>query len=62
MNPRALLHTIAAAAVAIGAGTLVIPGVPHDLIVSLAGIVAFVINAYMAFTTTGESKASAAKG
>lgn len=56
MNTRALLHTIAAVAVAIGAGTLAVPGVPHDLVVSVAGIIAFVINAYMGFTTSGVAK------
>lgn len=59
MNSRALLHTIAAVATAIAAGTAVIAGVDADLnkiIVSVAGIVSLAINTYMSQTTTGESK------
>lgn len=59
MNSRALLHTLAAVATAIAAGTAVIAGVDESLnkiIVSAAGILSLAINTYMSQTTTGEAK------
>jgi hypothetical protein len=59
MNTRALLHTLAAVATAIAAGTAVIAGVDdsvNKIIVSVAGIVSLAINTYMSQTTTGVSK------
>ena len=59
MNSRALLHTLAAVATAVGTGTVVIAGLGDDatkVIVSLAGLVALAINSYLGFTTTGAAK------
>lgn len=59
MNYRALLHTLAAVATAIAAGTAVIAGVDdatNKIIVSVAGLVSLAINTYMSQTTMGVAK------
>lgn len=59
MNTRALLHTLAAVATAIAAGTAVIAGVDdsvNKIIVSAAGIISLAINTYMSQTTTGVAR------
>lgn len=59
MNYRAALHTLAAVATAIAAGTAVIAGVDDEvnkIIVSVAGLVSLAINTYLGQTTTGIAK------
>lgn len=59
MNSRQLIHTITAVAIAISTGSLVLTGLPEGvqtIVISASGLIAFVLNTYMGFTTAGVVK------